>query len=126
MRASSFCEVYRPMTKRRFHRSIYCLVMLLSCVSPITAQQGGNSNADWQSWPEVTLSIKLSERAAIVYNGTLHFGNDVSDLNEEQLGIGFNFSLSKYFSLNSAYRHISGQPPGRSHSQEHRFFLDFT
>ena len=70
--------------------------------------------------------MKLNERAALVYYGTLHFGKAVSDLNEQQLGIGFNFSLSKYLSLNSAYRYINGQPPERSHSQEHRFFLDFT
>jgi hypothetical protein len=100
--------------------------MLLCCVSPIAAQQAVNSNADWQAWPEVTLSIRLNEKAAVVFYGTLHFGKNVSDLNEEQLGIALDFSLNKYFSLNSAYRHSSGQPPGRSHSQEDRFFLDFT
>ena len=58
--------------------------------------------------------------------GTFHFGKNVSDLNEEQLGVGFNFFLNKYFSLSPAYRYIKGQPPGRFHTKEDRFFLDLT
>ena len=90
------------------------------------AQQPSPSNADWQFWPEVDVSIKLSQRVSVLAMGTLHFGKNVSDLNEEQTGLGFNFILNKYFSLSPAYRYGRGQPPGRIHTREHRFFLDFT
>ena len=89
------------------------------------AQQTTASNADWQFWPEVDFSIKLSQKVSVLSMGTLHFGKSVSDLNEEQAGLGLNFTLNKYFSLSPDYRYGRGQPPGRNHTHEHRFFFDF-
>jgi len=108
-----------------FRRSILCLVILLACLAKVKAQQPGFSNGDWQFWPEVNLSVALNEKVSFVALGTLHFGLDVSDLNEEQLGVGLNFFLNKHFSLSPSYRYIRGQPPGGSHTEEHRFLLDF-
>jgi len=79
-----------------------------------------------QFWPEIDFSIKLNQRISVLSLATLHFGKNVSDLNEEQIGFGFNFSLTKYFSFSPAYRFGRQQPPGRLHTQEHRFSLDFT
>jgi len=108
------------------YSSILCLAIWLGCLLSANAQQTAPSNADWQFWPEVDVSIKLSQRVSVLGMGTLHFGKNVSDLNEEQSGFGFNFTLNKYFSLSPDYRYGSGQPPGRGHTREHRFFLDFT
>ena len=94
-------------------------------MSKVTAQQAGPANADWQLWPEINLSVALNERVSLLAFGTLHVGQDVSDLNEEQAGVGLKFALNKYFSLSPAYRYSRGQPPGRSHVREHRGFLDF-
>jgi len=115
-----------PKRKHSFYGSITCLLIGLACVLSANAQQTTASNADWQFWPEVDFSIKLSQRVSVLGMGTLHFGKNVSDLNEEQTGVGFNFNLNKYFSLSPAYRYSSDQPPGKSHTREHRFFLDFT
>jgi len=99
--------------------------MLIACMFRAAAQQAGSSNADWQLWPETSLSIALNERVSLLAFGALHFGKDFSDLNEEQIGGGLNFSFNKYFSFSPAYRYIKGQPPGRSHVREHRGSLDF-
>src|SRR5260221_14748587 len=111
--------------KHNLYRSLSCLLIGLVGVLSVSAQQTSPSNTDWQLWPEVDVSIKLSQRVSVLAMGTLHFGKNVSDLNEEQAGFGFNFTLNKYFSLSPDYRYGSGQPPGRSHTREHRFFLDF-
>src|SRR5260370_15144889 len=95
-------------------------------MSSAVEKQPISGNGDWKFWPEVNLSIKLNERIAVLGAGTLHFGSDISDLNEEQAGIGLNVSINRYFSLTPAYRYIKQQPLGRSHVTEHRLFLDFT
>jgi hypothetical protein len=112
--------------KYNFYNSISCLLIALGCALSANAQQAATSNSDWQFWPEVDVSIKLSQRVSVLGMGTLHFGKNVSDLNEEQTGVGFNFNLNKYFSLSPAYRYSLDQPPGKSHTREHRFFLDFS
>ena len=63
--------------------------MVIGCLSSINAQR--NQNGDWQVWPEVDLSIKLNERASLLSMGTLHFGENVSDLNEAQVGFWIEF-----------------------------------
>ena len=103
-----------------------CLLIGFVCALSTNAQQATTSSSDWQFWPEVDVSIKLSQRVSVLGMGTLHFGKNVSDLSEEQAGVGFNFTLNKYFSFATAYRYAMAQPPGRSHTREHRFFLDFT
>src|SRR5260221_6432839 len=115
-----------PNRKHTLYSFISCLLIGLGCALSAKPQQTTTSSSDWQFWPEVDLSIKLSQRVSVLGMGTLHLGKNVSDLNEEQAGFGFNFTLNKYFSLSPDYRYDSGQPPGRSHTREHRFFLDFT
>jgi hypothetical protein len=112
--------------KHKFLSSISWLLIGLGCALSANAQQATTSNSDWQLWPEVDISVKLNQRVSVLGMGTLHFGKNVSDLNEEQTGIGLNFNLNKYVSFSPAYRYSSDQPPGRSHTREHRFFLDFT
>ncbi len=112
--------------KHNFYSSISYLLIGLACALSTHAQQATTSSSDWQFWPEVDVSTKLSQRVPVLGMGTLHFGKNVSDLNEEQAGVGFNFTLNKYLSLSPAYRYGSAQPPGRPHAREHRFFLDFT
>ena len=112
--------------KDNLYCSLSCLLIGLACVLSANAQQTTLSNTDWQVWPEVDLAIKLNQRVSVLGMGTLHFGKNVSDLNEEQAGVGFNFILNKYFSFSPDYRYGRGQPPGRNHTHEHRFFLDFT
>src|SRR5229473_4106680 len=111
--------------KRKYNlfSSISCLLIGLGCLLSANAQQTAASNADWQFWPEVDVSIKLSQRVSVLGMGTLHLGKNVSDLNEEQAGVGFNFILNKYLSFSPAYRYGSAQPPGRPHTREHRFSL---
>src|SRR5216684_1431176 len=96
--------------KNKLYSSVSCLLIGLGCMLSANAQQPSPSNADWQFWPEVDVSIKLSQRVSVLAMGTLHFGKNVSDLNEEQTGLGFNFILSKYFSLSPAYRYGGAQP----------------
>src|SRR5260370_28451853 len=116
-----------PQTrKHKSYSSLSCFLIGLICALSANAQQTTALSADWQFWPEVDVSIKLSQRVSVLGMGTLHFGKSVSDLNEEQAGVGFNVTLNKYFSLSPAYRYGSAQPPGRTHTREHRFFLDFT
>jgi Protein of unknown function (DUF2490) len=97
-----------------------------SCVLSVSAQQAAPSNSDLQFWPEVDVSIKLNGRVSLLCMGTVHLGKNVSDLNDEETGVGLNFKLNKYFSLTPSYRHVRQQPPGLQHTREHRFFLDFT
>jgi hypothetical protein len=112
--------------KHKLYSSISCLLIGLGGVLSANAQQSAASIADWQVWPEVDVSIKFNQKISVLGMGTLHFGKNFSDLNEEQAGIGFNFILNKYFSFSPDYRYGRGQPPGRSHTHEHRFFFDFT
>src|SRR6266852_5709347 len=112
--------------KHNLYRSLSCLLIGLGCLLSANAQQTAASNTDWQLWPEVDVSIKLSPRVSVLGMGTLHFGKNFSDLNEEQAGFGFTFTLNKYFSLSPDYRYGRGQPPGSGHTREHRFFLDLT
>lgn len=100
------------------------LVPVSACPQPLRNGQA-LAHADPQFWPEVNLSLKLDRRVSILPFGTLHFGKEVSDPDEEHIGVGLNFSPGKYTSLGRAHRYITGQPPGRSHVREHRFFLDF-
>jgi hypothetical protein len=111
---------------KRYISSISCLLIGLGCALSTNAQQATVSGSDFQFWPEVDVSIKLSQRVSVLGMGTLHFGKNGSDLSEEQAGVGFNFTMNKYFSFGTAYRYAMAQPPGRSHTREHRFFLDFT
>jgi hypothetical protein len=113
------------MRKHKFSGSVACLLLILGLALSVSAQQPAASNADWQFWPEVDLSIKISQRVSLLSVGTLHFGKSVSDLNDEEAGIGVSFALNRYFSLSSAYRYVTQQPPDRSHTREHRFYLDF-
>src|SRR6266851_5099880 len=102
--------------KQKLYSFISCLLTGLACALAANAQQATTSSSDWQFWPEVDVSIKLSQRVSVLGMGTLHFGKNVSDLNEEQAGGGFNFTLNKYFSLSPAYRYGTAQPPGRTHT----------
>lgn len=116
----------RQNRKHKVYSFISCLLIGLGCALSAKPQQTTTSSSDWQFWPEGDVSIKLSQKVSVLGMGTLHFGKNVSDLNEEQAGVGFNFILNKYLSFSPAYRYGSAQPPGRPHTREHRFFLDFT
>src|SRR6266849_1176762 len=96
--------------KNKSRSSLFCLLIGFVCALSANAQQATTSSSDWQFWPEVDVSIKLSQRVSVLAMGTLHFGKKFSDLNEEQAGLGFNFILSKYFSLSPAYRYGGAQP----------------
>jgi hypothetical protein len=98
------------------HKLLFCIAMVIGCLSSINAQQSGNQNGDWQVWPEVDLSIKLNERASLLSMGTLHFGENVSDLNEVQVGCWIEF-LAQQILL--AQPGLSLRPSATSRTKPH-------
>jgi len=52
--------------KHKLSSSISCLLIGLAGVLSVSAQQTSPSNADWQLWPEVDVSIKLSQRVSVL------------------------------------------------------------
>lgn len=103
-----------------------CLILWLLVCGPAVSAQSADGNADTQLWPDLQISLRYNQRVSFNFFGTVREGRNLTAPVTEQIGAGVTFTLNKYFSAAPAYRFVASQPTPTRHSDEHRFFLDFT
>jgi hypothetical protein len=79
--------------------------------------------ADTQSWNDIQLTVPLNKKFDFLIQGTVRFGGNLTTAVDERWGVGFNYKIHKYVTLNELYFHREAKPPnGR---QEHEDRLSF-
>jgi hypothetical protein len=89
------------------------VVMLLA--SPCLA-----TDSDNQLWSEIHTTTALNSYFDFVANGQLRFGDDISDLIQESLQVGFNVKVCDYLTISPTYHYINNDPADGSNSHEDR------
>lgn len=100
------------------------LLLLIATRMRIAAQE--QDNEDVQFWPDVTVGFKLTPAINLNLLGTIRPGRHLEGFVSEQLGTSVVFRVGKYLNITPSYRHIWSQPEATRHSQENRYFIDFT
>ncbi len=82
--------------------------------------------SDNQVWTEVYILKKVAERTSVRGLFATHIGDDVSRLEEEQLGFGLVYSPTPFISFAPFYRWVPTQKAAGQHSNEHRETMEVT
>ena len=108
-------------------KSAFLLLMaILLCASSRAGGQTPVPKSDTQSWNDVQLTIPLSKTVDFLVQGTLRIGGNLSKAVDERWGLGFNYKLNKYVTLNELYFHREARPPNGKHEVEERLTLGVT
>ncbi len=81
---------------------------------------------DTQSWNDVQLSVPLSKKADFIIQGTLRIGGNLTTAVDERWGIGFNYKVNNYVTVNSLYFHRDARPPHGRFEYEDRITIGAT
>jgi hypothetical protein len=81
---------------------------------------------DNQSWNDVQLTIPMTKKADFLLQGTLRLGGNFGTAVDERWGVGFNYKLSKYVTLNELYFHREAKPPNGKQEREERLSFGAT
>ncbi|HYW70150.1 MAG TPA: DUF2490 domain-containing protein [Pyrinomonadaceae bacterium] len=84
---------------------------VLVVYAPHVPAQSRVPETDNQSWNDVQLTIPLSKRTEVVFQGTLRLGDNMTDPVDERWGIRFNHTLEKHVTLQMLYFHREAKPP---------------
>jgi len=84
---------------------------VLVVYAPHVPAQSRVPETDNQSWNDVQLTIPLSKRTEVVFQGTLRIGDNMTDPVDERWGIRFNHTLEKHVTLQMLYFHREAKPP---------------
>jgi hypothetical protein len=87
------------------------LIGVLFVYAPQVCGQSRVPETDNQSWNDVQLTIPLSKRTEVVFQGTLRLGDNMTDPVDERWGIRFNHTLEKHVTLQMLYFHREAKPP---------------
>jgi hypothetical protein len=82
--------------------------------------------ADTESWNDVQLAIPLSQEVDFLIQGTLRIGGNLSTPVDERWGLGFNYRIQKYITLNELSFHREATPPNGKHESEDRLSFGAT
>jgi len=102
------------------------LTMVLLCAAGSGSAQTRVPKADTQSWNDVQLTIPLGKKVDFLIQGTLRIGGNISKAVDERWGLGFNYKLHKYVTINELYFHREARPPNGRHEVEERLTLGAT
>ncbi len=69
---------------------------------------------------------KQFDRISLVVTGVLRFGNNVSRVIDDRIGVSLDFRFNKFFDLAAGYLHQKSSPLKTIHNEESRFVINGT
>lgn len=96
------------------------LAFALCTVSTLAQNQNAPPREDKQIWPEVQITMPLSQRIDLVISGQLRIGRDATAFVSERAGMGLNLKVHKHLTLAPSYLHIATQPTPHRKDFENR------
>jgi Protein of unknown function (DUF2490) len=105
-------------------RNLATLATFLLCSAWALAQTLVDTS-DNQVWTEIYIAKRIAEKASVRGLIATHVGDDVSRLEEEQLGLGLVYSPNPFISIAPLYRWVPTQK-ATGHSNEHRETVEVT
>ena len=101
------------------------LITVVACTAHAAAQIRVPEN-DTQSWNDFQLTVPMSKKVDLVTLLTLRFGNNLTKPVDERAGLGFNYKLNKYVTLNELVFMREARPPNGRREREIRLTLGAT
>jgi len=103
---------------------IWSFLFLSLLTIAATAQQPDQD--DNQIWHETIVTIPLTERVNLTFNGVLRYGFDAERFVDKRAGFGFSYKVNKYLAVGTGYLYRKTEfVPGRK-NYENRFISNFT
>ena len=102
-------------------RFIGILLLCGACGLSVFAQ--AKSDEDIQSWNDVQLTVPLSKYFDFFLQGTLRFGNNVSQLYDRRIAVGYVWKPKKYLAITPFYWNISARNTRGEFVPEHDLIL---
>ena len=99
---------------------VFVFFILSMTAGKIEAQATQVPKSDNQSWNDVQFTIPLNKKTEVVFTGTIRLGDNFTDPVDERWGIRFNYSLTKYVTLQTLYFHREAKPPKGKAEREDR------
>lgn len=78
---------------------------------------------DNQSWNDIQLTVPMTKQFDFFLQGTARFGNDVSQLSDRRIAVGFVYKPTKSFSVTPFYWKIEARNPAGRFRTEHQLNL---
>lgn len=105
-----------------------CLTLLLILIAKSVTAQTTNRvpETDVQSWNDVQLTIPMNKKVDFLLTGTLRVGDNVTKAVDERFGVGFNYKLNPYVTLNEWVFGREARPPNGRREHETRLTLGAT
>jgi len=104
------------------------LVFTLFLIAGSTTAQRTNPvpETDIQNWNDVQISVPVNKKVDFVLLGTLRVGDNLTTPVDERLGVGFNYKLHPYITLNESVFGRTARPPHGRREHEMRLTLGAT
>lgn len=100
-------------------------ILLLLAVTG-AAQTNRVPETDVQNWNDVQLTAPVTKKVDFVLLGTLRMGDNLTKDVDERFGIGFNYKLNPYITLNESVFGRVAQPPNGRREHETRLTMGAT
>jgi Protein of unknown function (DUF2490) len=81
---------------------------------------------DLESWNDLQITVPINKKNDFTAQGTIRFGDNISQPVDERLGVGWVFKVHKYLSFLPSYFHREARPPNGKHETEERLTLGAT
>src|SRR5262245_40203500 len=103
---------------------IICMLALTFVGSRVRAQT--LPAKDFQQWTNVAVSWQVKPKLAITTFGEVHFGNDVSQFDQELVSAGVTYSPKHWVSLGASYLYLHANPKLSGLNYENRIYGEIT
>ena len=103
------------MVNRRTRLAPFLMLMMLLAVTTVAAQTTNPvPETDFQNWNDVQISVPVSKKVDFGLVGTLRVGDNLTKAVDERFGVGFNYKLNPYVTLQqSLFGRVARPPHGR-------------
>jgi hypothetical protein len=101
-----------------------CIMALTFMWSRATAQTPPAK--DFQQWTNVAASWRVKPKLTITTFGEAHFGNDVSQFDQELVSAGITYSPTRWVSVGASYLYLHANPKLSGLNYENRIYAEIT
>src|SRR5215475_9545699 len=108
----------------RRSRFLISMLALIFVVRRATAQTPPAK--DFQQWTNVAAAWRVMPKLTITSFGEVHFGNDVSQFDQELLSAGITYSATRWVSLGASYLYLHANPQLSGLNDENRIYCEIT
>ena len=102
---------------------LWTLFFAISLTIAVSGQTNRQSDEDVQSWNDVQLTVRMTKQFDFLLQGTGRFGNNVTELSDRRIAVGFIYKPTKSLSVTPFYWNIDARNAAGRFVTEHQLNL---